>query len=130
LHKENFQAELNRATNLCERYLLAVTDRDRVSRLYYACYHVAIAAINLVDDYDKLKRTNERCQDTGDHQKLQIIYPTVFGTPTKDKSKKFKIVAGNYNTGNALRDWSKLRNNADYDVFVDVFDKKLENTLI
>jgi len=100
------------------RYQIMPTDRDRVSRLYYACYHVAIAAIELKADYHKLR---EGLKNTFSyHAALQEIYPKIYGKPTEDNKHKVKIVSGK--AGKSLKIWHELRVVADYVIFGNQFE--------
>ena len=116
LKKSNFQLSLGRALDLYSRYLVAVPVRDKVSRLYYACYHAAVTAIELKASFAML----QKAENTSYHAALRKIYPRHYGKPTK--KAKIKIVA--YKVDIALLKWSELRNVADYIVFDDQFEEE------
>ena len=95
-----------------ERAIKAYYIRDKISRMYYACYHMAIACIYTKDDFSKLAQ-EER---TTTHKALQLIYPRFFS-----KTKKSGIVP-NLNAGRRFSDWCNLRNVADYEIVGEHFE--------
>ena len=116
MKKTNFQLSLGRTLDLYNPYLLAIPVRDKVSRLYYACYHAAVTAIELKANFVLLRKA----ESTSYHAALRKIYPRHYGKPNKKNETKIKIVA--YKVDDALLKWSELRNVADYIVFDDQFE--------
>ena len=117
MNKKNFQISVDRALDLYQRFTDAVSVRDQASRLYYACYHTAIAAVELKADYETLRKA----ENTSYHVALQTIYPRYYGKPTPNNKSKTQIVT--YKVKSALQTWRDIRVVADYVVFGEHFDK-------
>ena len=118
MSRKNFQISVDRALDLYQRFADSVSVRDQVSRLYYACYHAAIAAVELKADYEKLRIAEKSSY----HAALQEIYSRYYGKPTKRDRLKIQIVT--YRVNVALRTWHDIRVVADYVVFGEYFSEK------
>jgi len=119
LSKKNFQISVDRALHLYQRHFLTTSNHDKASRLYYACYHSAIAAVELKADFEVLRKAEK----TSYHVALQDIYPRYYGKPTKTKKGKSKTSIVPYKVGEALETWHEIRVVADYIVFGENFGK-------
>ena len=106
------ELSLFRAENLFQRYTEVPSLRDKVSRLYYACYHITIAVINIKADFDDLV-IQER---TTTHRAIRLIYPRFFS-----KTKHTQIIP-NLSMKRSLELWCNLRNVADYEIIGDQFE--------
>ena len=110
--REWVKFELDCTENMLERAQSAANLRDQVSRAYYACYHVMIAAIWLKEyfDYGDSKNTDRS------HAKVFHQYIDLYS-----KTKRTRIVPIN-DVVRTVKAWKKLRQSADYDIFTDDFE--------
>ncbi|MCL2015459.1 MAG: hypothetical protein FWG68_04350 [Defluviitaleaceae bacterium] len=118
MKKANFQASVDRALHLYRRYLSATSDHDKASRGYYACYHAAIAAVELKSDFEILRKA----ENASYHAALRNIYPRYYGKTVKKGKPKIQIVA--HNVSDSLELWHDVRIVADYIVFGEHFSEQ------
>ncbi|MCL1997382.1 MAG: hypothetical protein FWG65_01290 [Turicibacter sp.] len=118
LKTTNFRLSVGRALHFYRRYSVADSDQSKASAAYYACYHAAIAAVELKADFVLLKKA----ENTSYHEALRNVYPRHYGAPTKKNKTKPQIVP--HDVGSSLEIWHNLRIKADYFVFDEQFDEK------
>ncbi|MCL1997385.1 MAG: hypothetical protein FWG65_01305 [Turicibacter sp.] len=115
MNKANFRASVDRALHFYRRHLVADSDQSRASGAYYACYHAAVAAVDLKADFAVL----QKAENASYHEALRNIYSRYYGKPTKSNKNKPQIVA--YKVKAALELWHDVRIAADYVVFHEDF---------
>jgi len=109
LHYKSVQRELRKAKDLLERSKSVSNVKDKVSRAYYACFHVAVSAIWLKADFTERGTTHENM-----FNQYRALYTKTKGTHITSKGNVF----------DNLKKWKKLREKADYVVFDKLFDSK------
>ena len=115
-----FLLSVRRSIDLFNRFKEVPSLRDKASRLYYACFHVAVAAVNLKTDFYDLARAEGKTI----HHSIRTIYPKFYS-----KTKKNAIIDG-FKFSVKYKLWSDLRNVADYEVFgINFEDKSLTTTM-
>jgi len=113
--QEKIALALRRTQNLFDRAKTATNLRDQISRAYYACYHAAISAILLKQDYDRRDFSGSA------HQEIPVLYASLYS-----KTKKNRIMMRG-NIINYWYKWKNLRASADYDIFTEDFESVNED---
>ena len=115
-YEDNVRFELRCTENMLERAKSANNLRDQISRAYYACYHAAIAAIFLKEEY-----IYDRSSDNA-HWRVRDQYAKIYS-----KTRGNRIVSES-NAFQAMKNWHDLRKSADYDIFTDDFEINFEDS--
>ena len=115
-YEEDVVKEVKRTKNMLERAEKANNVRDKISRAYYACYHVMIAAIWLEHNLD------EAAFETA-HVSIAKKYKQLYSRTKKNH------ISTEHDVYRVVKKWRNLRASADYDIFTDDFENSsLEKT--
>ena len=113
-YRADIEDSLRRTENLLERAKSATNLRDQISRAYYACFHVMIAAIFLEKWFDR-KQTKR-----SSHEYVRLEYASVYSATKKNQIFKRK------NLPAEIEKWKILRESADYEIFTLDFENLKE----